>query len=258
MSDRHRLTRRTADRLLDAPTAGEPVAGVLRAASAAPASGPLPGEETAVARFRATAPLGPVADLGGSSLMSRTFRKILAVPAAGLAAAGVLVAGGGVALAASQGALHVPFTGHDNRSPKAPDAPAPQNPGLTASHGPETDSPGAQPTGVPSATPSPSLDGLCHAFQAGAVEKAADNPAFAALTAAAGGEDDVAAYCVDRIGAPRTHPAKPTQAASPTQPAKPSQAATPAKPAKPSQAATPTRPALPERAATPTKPDQAQ
>lgn len=184
--------------------------------------------------------------------MSRTVRKLLAVPAAGLAAAGVLVAGGGVAFAASQGALHVPFTGHDNRSPEAPTAPASENPGLSQTHSPAT--PSADGTQTPSGTPSPSLDGLCQAFQAGANHNGEDNPAFAALTAAAGGADKVSAYCVDRIGPSTkpTHPAKPTQAASPTHPAKPTQAASPTHPAKPTQAPTPPRPTQ-----APEKPSQA-
>jgi hypothetical protein len=162
--------------------------------------------------------------------MIRVTRKIAAVPVAALAAAGLLVGGGGIALAASQGAVHVPFTGHDNRPSDAPSAPATANPGLTATHAPsdEATDEAAEETmdTSPSATPSPSLHGLCVAYQAGAMDKAAENSAFAALRSAAGGADNVDAYCVALIG-PSSHPVKPTH------PAKPEQAATPSHPAAP-------------------------
>ena len=63
---------------------------------------------------------------------------------------------------------------------------------------------------APQATPSPSLRGLCTAYQAGATAnngKALSNPAFSSLVAAAGGKDEVAAYCTKLVGAPPTHPA---------------------------------------------------
>lgn len=183
--------------------------------------------------------------------MIRVTRKIAAAPVAALAAAGLLVGGGGIALAASQGAVHVPFTGHDNRSGDAPSAPATVNPGLTATHAPSDDATDEAtqetPDVSPSATPSPSLDGLCVAYQAGAMDKAAENSAFAALKSAAGGADNVEAYCVTRIGEPThpvkpTHPAKPTQAATPEHPVAPT--AKPSHPAKSSGGrATPTKPA---------------
>jgi hypothetical protein len=152
--------------------------------------------------------------------MTRFTRKIAAAPAAVLAAAGIVLAGGGIALAASQGALQVPFTGHDNRPADAPSATATVNPGLTrtpAAH-PSDDATEESSEPSASATPSPSLDGLCVAYQAGAMAKAASNPAFTALTTAAGGADNVDAYCVSRIGASThpTHPAMPTQAATPS------------------------------------------
>ncbi len=48
-----------------------------------------------------------------------------------------------------------------------------------------------------SAAPEPSLVGLCHAFPAVANShgRALDNPAFTTLITAAGGADNVAAYC---------------------------------------------------------------
>ncbi len=245
---RPKFSRRRASRMLDDPTAYAGDAGLGAALSAASTPGLEPasrGEERAAAEFRSVAHPDPVPTLGGTPAMTRFTRKIAAVPAAILAAAGLVVAGGGIALAASQGAVHVPFTGHDNRPADAPSATATVNPGLTHTDEPTdeaTDDAADESEGTtPGATPSPSLKGLCVAFQAGAMDHAATNPAFTALQTAAGGADNVAAYCVGLIGerSHPTHPAKPTQAATPHEhpahPAKPTHA--PDKPEKPSRVA---------------------
>lgn len=251
---RPRLSRRSASRILDDPQArsGDSLSALLAAASAPAQAGELTGEEQALARFQAGAPV--------PSAAPRARRRV-AAPVAALGALGLLVAGGGLAVAASQGALHVPFDGHDNRSDKAPSAPASTNPGLDRTGTPTSAAPsgeasdGATPssTHAPNGSPSPSLEGLCRAFQAGAAEVNHDNPAFDALAAAAGGEENIATYCVDLIGPSTkpTHPPKPTQAATPTHPPKPTQAATPTKPAKPTKSP---RPSKPTQAADPTKP----
>jgi len=241
---RQRLTLRAAARILDRPgTAGSDALGLLLAAASAPSRADQRGEDLAVADFRAATHLDQAPTTEGEPLMIKTVRRMMAAPVAALGAAALVLGGGGIALAASQGALNVPFSGHDNRSDKAPAAPATTNPGLThaATAGPAT--PESTATHTPSATPSPSLSGLCHAFQAGAADVNHSNPAFDALTAAAGGEANVAAYCTGLIGPATgpTHPAKPTQAATPTHPAKPTQAATPAHRAMPTQAASPTQ-----------------
>ena len=251
---RPRLSRRIASRMLDDPTAyaGDTGLGAALSAAATRDAGPAShGEERAAAEFRSVAHPDLVPTPRGTSTMSRLTRKIATVPAAILGAVGLVVAGGGIALAASQGAVHVPFTGHDNRPADAPSVTATVNPGLT--HADDTgDDPSDDATdttdeaqhATPGATPSPSLRGLCVAFQAGAMDHAATNPAFRALQAAAGGADNVAAYCVGLIGerSHPTHPAKPTQAATPhvrpshpSHPTRPTQA--PDKPEKPSRAA---------------------
>ena len=245
---RLRLSRRTASRMLDDPAAYARDGGLgelLSAAASLPADLAPEGEERAVAGFRAVAHQDSVPTLGGTPVMTRITRKIAAAPAAVLAAAGMVVAGGGIALAASQGAVHVPFTGHDNRPSDAPSATASTNPGLSGTTaGPSDDATDESPS--PHATPSPSLEGLCVAYQAGAMDKAATNPAFTALQTAAGGADSVDAYCVDLIGA-STHPT------APAHPAKPTQAPTADHPV-----ATPTHPVEPTRAPeTPETPDRA-
>jgi hypothetical protein len=249
--------------MLEHPGAtSDALGGVLAAAAARTADGPA-GEGTALAQFRAAAARGPQPAIEGVTGMSKLRRKIIAAPLATLGVAGVAVATGGVAFAASQGAVHVPFTGHDNRSDHAPAAPASTNPGLTRSTATATDE--ATPSAHPTASPSPSLVGLCHAYLAGATHDGKTNPAFNALTEAAGGADNVRTYCVTLL-AGKTHPAKPTQAASPTHPAhpthpaKPTQAASPTHPAHPAEPAGPaakthpTHPAKPTQAASPTPP----
>jgi hypothetical protein len=90
---------------------------------------------------------------------------------------------------------------------------APQAPGSESDSGePESDSAG---------TPTPSLQGLCTAYQAGATSnpgKAIDNPAFSVLVAAAGGTDKVADYCDELIGPRPTHPAGPPTDVIPSHP----------------------------------------
>jgi hypothetical protein len=239
---RQRLTPRAAARILDRPgTAGNDALGLLLAAASAPTRADQRGEDLAAAEFRAVTHLGQAPTPEGEPLMIKTVRRMMAAPVAALGAAALVLAGGGIALAASQGALDVPFSGHDNRSDKAPAAPATTNPGLTHAATVVPETPDSTATHAPSATPSPSLSGLCQAFQAGAADVNHSNPAFGALTAAAGGESNVATYCTDRIGAAHTRPAKPTQAAAPTHPAKPTQAATPGQRTVPTQAATPTQ-----------------
>lgn len=109
-------------------------------------------------------------------------RQTIAAPIAAL----TLVAGGGIALAASGGA-----------------DPAPQ----AAEHRPAA-KPTAEPTVKPTkdpkdetsnASPSPSLTGLCKAYRAGGYASSTKNgrvnPAWSALESAAGGAGDVEEFC---------------------------------------------------------------
>jgi hypothetical protein len=198
----------------------------LLAAASAPATGrELSGEAQALAEFRTAARLSPLTPAEGARFMSRPMRKLAAAPVLALGVAGAVLAGGGVALAASQGALHIPFSGHDNRSDNAPSAPASTNPGLTRTGAP-TDASSSAPEATqtpetPGASPSPSMIGLCRAFQAGATHDGKTNPAFSALAATAGGVDNISTYCVTLIGSPAPHPAAPTHPAKPTQAANP-------------------------------------
>lgn len=244
MNRDHRLTRRTASRMLDNPGAatGDPV-GRLLAAASSPTGASVPGEDVALAQFQAHTSRAMSATPEGVTPMVSKRSKITA-PIAALVAAGAVVATGGLAFAASQGNVHVPFTGHDNRSANAPAAKATANPGHSKPTATATTSPtgSATPKVHPTASPSPSLRGLCKAFQAGATQDGKTNPAFSALTKAAGSQANIATFCVTLLATPKstaqpTHPAKPTQAANPSHPPKPT------KPAKPSRVAKPTKPA---------------
>jgi len=118
--------------------------------------------------------------------------------------AATVVAAGGVAFAASNGTLPNPLTDQAKTHSSVGDA-------ATAPEG--------------KGSPSPSLVGLCKAYEAKVGSnphgKALDSPAFKALVAAAGDKDDVDSYCTDLLadakskddaagdhatGAPGTHP----------------------------------------------------
>jgi hypothetical protein len=97
--------------------------------------------------------------------------------------------------------------------------------------------------------------GLCRAYTVGKKSEhggALESPAFVALVTAAGGEDNVEAFCgtvtQGHSGSHPTHPAHPTQAVTPTHPAHPTHPAEPTQatsPTHPTQAVTPTHPAQP-------------
>ena len=74
-------------------------------------------------------------------------------------------------------------------------------------------------------SPSPSLVGLCAAYRAGVANnpgRALDNPAFTALVTAAGGKDNVSAYCTAILASPHPSgtPSHPT-ASPPRHPTEP-------------------------------------
>jgi hypothetical protein len=130
-------------------------------------------------------------------------------------------ASGGIALAAASPSGAPSQPGRDLPSTAASQAQEHAAPKLSAhpsgkapkSHGNADDHP----------APSPNLNGLCHAWLAGAGSKhgkARSNPAFTALITAAGGPDKVAGYCAtivkahssDETSDEADHPARPTHA----------------------------------------------
>jgi hypothetical protein len=197
-----RIDRDTAERLLNGVPAALRASGPLGehlAAAAAPAYRyELAGRSAALAAFRA-AQLLPATEQRRPSMIKTWLAKMLTVKAAALLA---VTAAGGVALAATTGALPTPLTDR----PSVTDVPhSSTRPSTPASH----------PAGGPSTLPSPSLVGLCHAYTAGAGSdhgKALDSPAFTALITAAGGRDKVAAFCAATLA---SAPGRPTDGPSP-------------------------------------------
>lgn len=110
--------------------------------------------------------------------------------AKGVAAAAAAASIGGLALAAATGSLPPAAQNAAHDLVRAPAASS-----QSAASDNRTD---AATQSAPSATPSPSMIGLCRAYSAGVATskgKALDNPAFTALTTAAGSEDAVPTYC---------------------------------------------------------------
>jgi hypothetical protein len=224
-SRRPQISRAAAEQLL-AGQARRTATGmhrVLAAASAPATARERAGESTAVAQFRA-AQLHPVNPTRRRSVLKTAAAKLVAakvVAGAAVAAA----ATGGVALAAATNHASGPAN-HDTRPAVAASGTHPTG---TPSAEPGRPSPLPTPTspGRPSAahpssatshaaqgSPSPSLVGLCTAYQAGVANnpgRALDNPAFTALITAAGGKDNVIAYCTAILAShptepPNTHP----------------------------------------------------
>jgi hypothetical protein len=130
--------------------------------------------------------------LGESSMSLGNFgRQTIAAPIAAL----TLVAGGGIALAASGGADPAPQAAEHRQVAKPSAKPA---------EGPKAD-PAEDRAEHPAndASPSPSLTGLCNAYRAGGYASSTKNgrvnPAWSALESAAGGESDVDDYCDETL-----------------------------------------------------------
>lgn len=180
----------TAERLLAGGSVErehERVARVLAAASAPGRPWELRGRASAMAAFREARPaLAQAAstDRSGSVIKQRLVR-LFTVKAVALAA---LAAGaGGIAIAASTGVLPTPAP---SERPSVSPAPSTPTPRPSASRG------------EPAGSPSPSLVGLCRAYQATTHQRgeALASPAFRALVTAAGGEENVDEFCAALAG----------------------------------------------------------
>jgi hypothetical protein len=222
-----RIGRRTAERLLrDAPghaqVTGHDRLGDLLAAAAAPARDrELAGEQAAMAAFR-DARLAPAPQRRRPRMLKIALANLVTVKIAAVAAA----AAGGIALAAAAGTL----PGQQREEP----APATGTNAVATTSVTTTDkskAPDKKPDN--SASPSPSLHGLCQAYTAGAGSehgKAHENPAFSALLTAAGGPDKVPAFCAGLLGDKADQADKADKAGRPDTPGRSDQA-----PGKPSR-----------------------
>ncbi|SCF21729.1 hypothetical protein GA0074695_4441 [Micromonospora viridifaciens] len=234
------------ERLLDAARGGQPPSpgsdplAQLLAAVAAPAGpGELPGEEQALAAFRATRANPPVTS---ARVPRRRFRVGVAAWAAGLTA----VATAGVAMAAvslDRPGVPAPASSSAGSAGPASAGAGRASAGSTAGGGPSSATGSADPSPIggpsasgPSAVPEPTtpgrpaasgkLSGQCRAYLAKPVPeraKALRTPGFADLVAAAGGADQVADYCTRLVPeaagqlSPNDHSSPAASAATPAQ-----------------------------------------
>jgi hypothetical protein len=226
----HRIDRETAEQLLsgvpaDRSAATDPLARLLAAAAAPPTARELAGEDAALAAFLDARRL-PAAAAGGTLLQAARGR-LFTLKVAALAAA-TTAALGGVAIAAGTGSL----PGQGSGKASGVTSSATGSPDGRTDVGRPAHTPAATPT-VPGslggAAPSPSLVGLCQAYEArpaASRSKALEAPAFGALVAAAGGADRVPAYCVAVLAAHAEagksdkpgHGTKPTEKPAPDKP----------------------------------------
>ncbi|WIX98936.1 hypothetical protein QRX60_33430 [Amycolatopsis mongoliensis] len=212
-----RIGRHTAEQVLrGAPVDGaDALTSLLAAAAAPPRDGELAGEQAAVTAFLEAAHARAPRSRSPSMLKS-TGTKLRAAKVA--AAAAAIFAVGGVAAAAVTGVLPLPAGG------SAPPAPASDrdHPGTGSSAvSTTTQAREGTPTGHQPA-PSPSLVGLCRAYDAGDKAehgKALESPAFTELITAAGDRTKVDGYCAAVLEDEASKPAHAT--GSPSDPGHP-------------------------------------
>ena len=235
----NRLSRREAERLLDAPAShGSALGSALSAANAPAHPGELRREDATVAAFHA-ARVTP-SPTSRSNYVSPTKLGSRAAARAVIATAAVVaLTTGGFALANS---VHLPLL-PDQASDQATESVAktPKPTETTTEVTEPTESTEAAETETPTETtteaaPTPNFEGLCKAYQAtdhSAHGKSLDSAAFTALATEAGGATKIATYCVALIGEPK-ETGKPSELPTPT--AKPTDKPT----GKPSVLPTPT------------------
>jgi hypothetical protein len=232
----NRLSRREAERLLDAPASHRSALGSALSAASAPAHpGELRREDATVAAFH-TARLTP-SPTSRSNYVSPTKLGSRAAARAVIATAAVVaLTSGGFALANSAHLPLLPDQASDQATESVAKTPQPSEtteiPTETVTESPEAED--TEDTG----TPTPSFKGLCKAYQAtdhAAHGKSLDSAAFTALTTEVGSTDPavITTYCVTLIGEPK-ETGKPSELPTPT--AKPTDRPT----GKPSVLPTPT------------------
>ncbi|WP_346533597.1 hypothetical protein [Micromonospora sp. DPT] len=242
--------RAEAERLLDAarsadapPAGDDPLARLLSAAAAPARPGELAGEEAALAAFRRARAAGASAPT--SAPTSRRRRRVTT---------GVVAWVAGIAATATAGAAFAAVTLDRGDEPGPAPRPPASVPGGSGSDpagpsssggGPTTGAPtpgagpsAASPSGRPGGSGKPAsegkLAGQCRAYRAKPAaqrENALRSRAFADLVAAAGGADNVEAYCRELLPeqapnaeeSPKAKPSQPPAApAAPTPDARPS------------------------------------
>ncbi|MCW2888283.1 MAG: hypothetical protein JWL58_5145 [Streptosporangiaceae bacterium] len=201
-----KIDRETAERLLRGgsalpPDGSDALAGLLAAAAAPAQAGELAGESAALTAFwEASRSAAPSRAHSG---FRTAVARFLTVKAA--AAAVALTAFGGAALAAGAGALPAPLT---DSGPPAHRQPAPRTSKPVIPLAPLVS---PHPVGSPEPTQAtgtaPTMAGLCRSYLArlkkagfqgtsGKTRHLSDEPRYAALLKAAGGEQNIIAHCL--------------------------------------------------------------
>jgi hypothetical protein len=188
-----RHSRTDLERLLDGQLARHDALGqLLTAARTTPVVSEVAGMGAALAAFAGISQEPAIPVERSSSTMKTWAAKVMAAKLAVLGGAAMAATAGGVALAASTGHLPNLLPHSSNAAPAASaQVPASDDPSTSASTSTSSKPP------HPSATPSPSLVGLCHSWLARPhINGSADtNPAFTVLVTAAGSSDAVDSYC---------------------------------------------------------------
>jgi hypothetical protein len=228
-----RIDPDTAEKLVTGrplgPDAGhDALVDLLAALADPPADGEQPGERAVLAAFRERRP-SPVQPLGRSR-MTTVAAPARRLSAKALVAAFATTAVCGVAFAAGTG--HLPGVRGDGPSlgPGSGGTSASTTAGATGAPG----TPGVADTGGPGSSPAsaaPAFTGLCRAYTKHSVAGRAElltKPAYADLVEAAGGTNQVAAYCATVLATtqPGAHSSASTHAAHPTPSPKSTHAAT--------------------------------
>jgi len=239
----HRIDRETAEQLLcGVPAGAGPLADLLAAAAAPARAAELAGEQAALVAFR-LARLAPATEPRRQSMIQTALAKLLTVKVA--AATIGITALSGVALAAGTGTLPTDL----DKAPKAhPSQSQSSEAQANGAGGPKSPKPASKGNeNDPKGTPSPSMVGLCKAYQAkaGAEQgKSLESPAFTALVEAAGSKDKVAAYCTVALAVKASESPKARATARATDKPDPQNTSTPVepgtKPEKPAPSVSPT------------------
>ncbi|GAA1436863.1 hypothetical protein GCM10009641_37460 [Mycobacterium cookii] len=245
MSTPDPLSRRDAERLLDDPAADSSALGAALTAASGPArADELRREDATAAAFhrarldpapvapparqrsraatRAVVATGAVVALttGGLALANSAHLSLPLLPdrASDRASEAVTSAPGGARSTGTAGTTTDP-TGSSSGpgGPRGTSGSAPGSATATGGGGASSSAPAETgPTGTTTGTPSPNLSGLCNAYHAAdGAGKSLDSAAFRVLAEAAGGAEQVAAFCVALVGEPRGT-GKPTDKPSPT------------------------------------------
>jgi hypothetical protein len=233
-----RPSRANLERLLDGrPVRQDALAQLISAARASELRPDGADLAAALVAFRSVSSPYAQASPRRNSMIKNVAAKVAAAKLLTIGGVALAATGGAAAAAASTGHLPspLPHSGHastvavaavSKHHGKPSNTPSPSA-SATASESESASS--GSPGTHPSATPSPSLRGLCQSWLSRPHEhgKADTNPAFTVLVTAAGGSDAVQAYCTSLLS---VAPGQPTPSDTDSDSTSPTESATPSHP----------------------------